>query len=71
MNMSNHVEFDTAHTSDLAKRLLEGRDSIELRVEVPDLPSIHELMQRSMEQFDSQATGEVASPNEGHRYESR
>ena len=35
------------------------------------MPSRHELMQRSMEPFDSQPTGEVASPNEDYLYESR
>ena len=35
------------------------------------LPSLHELVQRNIEQFDSQSTGEVASPNEEYVYESR
>ena len=35
------------------------------------MPSRHELMQRSMGPFDSQPTGEVASPNENYLYESR
>ena len=74
MNMSDNVEFDAPHTSDLAetmaKRLLEG-------IPLPwgwthhDLPNLHELMQRRMEPFDSQPTGEVASPNEDYLYESR
>ncbi len=74
MKMSDHVEFVAPQTSDLAetmaKRLLEG-------ILLPwgwthhDLPSLHELMQRSMEPFDSQRTGEVASPNEDYLYESR
>ena len=65
MNMSDHGEFDAPQTYDLAeamaKRLLE---------EIPmicgwthhDLPSLHELVQRSMEPFDSQPTGEVKWP---------
>ena len=73
-NMSDHVECDAPQTSDLAetmaKRLLEG---------IPlawgwthhDLPSLHEQVQISMEPFDSQATGEVDSPNEDYLYESR
>ena len=32
---------------------------------------LHELMQSSMEPFDSQPTAEVASPNEDYIYESR
>ena len=35
-----------------------------------DLPSLHELMQQSsMEPFDSQPTGEEASPNEDYLYD--
>ena len=73
-NMSDHFEFDAQQTSDLAetmaKRLLEG--IILTRGWPPhDLPSLHELMQGSMEPFDSQPTGEVASPNEDYLYESR
>ena len=71
--MSNHVEFDVPQTSDLeetmAKRMLE---------EIPltrgwtyhDLPSLHELMQIRLEPFDSQPTGEVASRNEDHLFDS-
>ncbi len=67
MKMSDHVEFVAPQISDLAepmaKRLLEG---------IPltwgwthhDMPSLHELMQRSMERFDSQPTCEVARQNE-------
>ena len=36
------------------------------------MPSLDELMQRSMEPFDSQpTTHDVASPNEDYLYESR
>ena len=67
MKMSDHVEFVAPQISDLAepmaKRLLEG---------IPltwgwthhDMPSLRQLMQRSMEPFDSQPTSEVASSNE-------
>ncbi len=36
-----------------------------------DFPSLHELMQRSVEPFDSQPTGEMASSNEDYMYDSR
>ena len=74
MKMSEHVELFGPQSSDLAetmtKRLLEG---------IPltwgwthhDLPSLHGLMQISMEPFDSQPTGEVASLKEDYLYESR
>ena len=74
MNMSVHVEFVAPQTSDLAetmaKRLLKW---IPLTCGWTDyyLPSLHELMQSSNEQFDSQPTCEVASPNEDYLYESR
>ena len=67
MNMSNHIEFDAPQTSDIAETMatsmLEG---------IPltwcwtynDLPSLHELMQRSVESFDPQCRGEETSPNE-------
>ncbi len=74
MKMSYHVEFIALQTfalvETMAKRMLEG---------IPltwgwthhDLPSLHELMQRSMEPFDSQSTCEVARSNEDYLYESR
>ena len=67
MKMSDHVEFVPPQISDLAepmaKRMLEG---------IPltwgwthhDMPSLRELMQRSVEPFDSHPTGQVASSNE-------
>ncbi len=73
MNMSVHVEFVAPQTSDLAetmaKRLLKW---IPLTCDwtYHDFPSLHKLMQRSKEPFDSQPTGEVASPNEDYLYES-
>ena len=35
------------------------------------MPSLHELVRRRLELFDSQPRGEVASPNEDYLYDSR
>ena len=71
MTMLDHVEFDAQQTSDLAetmaKRLLKGI-SLTWGWTHHDLPSLHELMQSSMEALDSQP-GEVASPNEDYLYD--
>ena len=67
MKMSHHVECVAPQISDLAepmaKRLLEGI-LLTRGWTHHDMPSLRELMQRSMEPFDSQPTGEVASSNE-------
>ena len=67
MNMSDHVEFYARQTSDpaetMTKRMLEGIP-LTLGWTHHDLASLHELMQRRMEPFDSEPTDEVASPNE-------
>ena len=72
MNVSDHVEFDAPQTSYLgetiAKRMLEGIPLTRGRTD-HDLHSLHELMQRSMEPFVSQSTGEATSPNEDYLYE--
>ena len=72
MNVSDHVEFDAPQTSYLgdtiAKRILEGIPLTRGRTD-HDLPSLQELMQISMEPFDSQSTGEATSPNEDYLYE--
>ena len=39
--------------------------------QIHDLPSLHELMQISLEPFDSQPTGVVASLNEDYFFESK
>ena len=54
----------------MVKRLLEGIP-LTWGWTYNDLPSLHEMMQRRLEPFDSQPTGEVASRNEDHLYESR
>ena len=41
------------------------------RQQLHDLPSLHELMQISLEPFDSQPTGVVASLNEDHLFKSK
>ena len=67
MKMSDHVEFVAPHISDLSepmvKRMLEGIP-LTWSWTQHDMPSLHELMQSSMELFDSQPTCEVASSNE-------
>ena len=63
MKMSDHVAFVAPQTSDLAETMLEGI-SLTWGWTHHDMPSLHELMQRSMETIDSQPTGEVASSNE-------
>ena len=69
MNMSGHVEFYAQHTSDIvetmAKRILEGIPLTWCWTD-HDLPSLHDLNQSSLEPFDWQPTGEVASPNEDY-----
>ena len=74
MKMSDHVEFVAPQTSDIVepmtKRLVEGILFTRGWTH-NDMPSMHELMQRSMEPFVSQATCEVASSNEDYLYASR
>ena len=71
MMTSDHVEFVAPHTSHLAetkaKRLLEGIP-LTWGWTCHDLPSLHDLMQSSVDPFDSQPPGEVASPNEDYPY---
>ena len=68
------AEFDAPQTSDIAetmaKRMLEGIP-LTWGWKHHDLPSLHELMQSSMEPLHSHPTCEVASPNEYYLYESR
>ena len=67
MKMSDHVEFVAPQISDLAepmgKRMLEGIP-LTWSWTQHDMPSLHELIQRSMEPFDPQPTCEVASSND-------
>ena len=63
MKMSDHVEFVVPQISDLAepmgKRMLEGIP-LTWSWTQHDMPSLYELMQRSMEPFDSQPTSGLA-----------
>ena len=55
----------TKWRSALKQHLKTGKDKLH------DLPSLHEQMQISLEPFDSQPTGVVASLNEDYLFESK